>query len=149
MPEGREGFEDRRNVGDASADEIAGDGFRGGRGGSLHQVVAHGADALGEGGRPGKARGAGRLGFFRAHLHTEAGLGGGDVLEFRTEPADQAGALFGGTDGVEFDQAEKNVFGGKILGPAVGFGDGAIEIVVEVAEDRDEAVVVNRLAGGD
>ena len=105
---------------------------------------ARGARAAREGARRGRARGSSSL-----RLHAEAGLGRGGLLEFRTEPADQARALFGGTGGVEFDQAEKNVFGGKIRGPAVGFGDGAIEIVVEVAEDRDEAVVVNRLAGGD
>ena len=149
LAECRQGFEDRRNVGNASADEIAGDGFGGDGGGSLHQVVAHGADALGEGGGHGRRAARAGSGSSSPGSTAEAGLGRGGVLEFGTEPADQAGALFGGTGGVEFDQAEKNVFGGKIRGPAVGFGDGAIEIVVEVAEDRDEAVVVNRLAGGD
>ena len=143
-----EGFEDRSNVGEARAGEIAGDGFGRDRGGGLHQVVAHGTDALGKGKRPGKTHCAGGLLLFLLHLHAEACLGRGGALKFGAEPADEAGAFFGGTGGVEFDQAEKNIFGGKLRGPAVGFGDGVIEIVVEFAENRDEAAVVNGLAGG-
>lgn len=51
LPKCRQGFEDRLNLGNASADEIAGDDFGSDRGGSLHQVVAYGTDAFGEGKR--------------------------------------------------------------------------------------------------
>ena len=34
---------------------------------------------------------------------------------------------------------------GEVGGPAVGGGDGGVEFVVELAEDRDEAVVVDGL----
>src|ERR1039457_1869930 len=64
-----ESFQDRGNLGDTSAYEITRDGFGRHRGGCLHEVVAHGTDALGEIGRPGKTRGAGRLLLFLLHLH--------------------------------------------------------------------------------
>src|ERR1019366_761122 len=143
-----EGFQDSGNFGEAGAGEIASDDFGCDRGGCLHQVIAHGTDAIGEVRRPGKARGAGGLLLFLLHLHAEAGLGGGGALKLGPEPSHQTGTFFGGTGGVKLDQAEKDVFGGQFRGPAVGLGDGAIQIVVEVSKDRYEAVVVNHLAGG-
>ena len=67
-------------------------------------------------------------------------------MKFGPEPAHQTGALFGGADSVELDQMEENVLGGKIRRPAVGFGNGTIEIVVEIPENRDETAFVNELA---
>jgi hypothetical protein len=69
----------------------------------LHEVIAHGTDALGERRRPIQARGAGGLLLFLFHLHAEAGLGRGGALKFGAEPTDQTGAFFGGTGGIEFD----------------------------------------------
>src|ERR1019366_9131147 len=55
-----EGFQDSGNFGEAGAGEITSDDFGCDRGGCLHQVIAHGTDAIGEVRRPGKARGAGK-----------------------------------------------------------------------------------------
>jgi hypothetical protein len=114
----------------------------------LHQVVAHGTDALRERRRPWEATDAGWLWLFLLHLDAKAGLDGAASLEFGTEPANEPRPFFGGAGGVEFHQAEEDVFGGEVRGPAVGFGDGTIKVVVEVAEDGDKAAVVNYLAGG-
>ena len=134
-----ERFQDGGDFRGAGAGEVAGDGFGRDRGGRLHQIIADGADAFGEVRRPGEAAGAGGRLLFLFHLHAEAGLSAGGLLKFGAEPADQAGAFFGGTGIVEFDEAEENILGGEIGLPAVGGGDGGIEIVVEVAQNRYEA----------
>ena len=114
----------------------------------MAEVIADGADALGERGGPGEAGDAsGRLGLL-LDFHAEAGLGFRGSLKFGAKPADQAGAFFCGAGGVEFDQAEEDVFGGKGGGPTIGFGDGEVEIVVKGAENRYEALVMDDLGGG-
>jgi hypothetical protein len=75
-------------------------------------------------------------------------LRGAGRLKLGPQPPNEPGALFSGASGVEFDQAEEDVLGGKIGRPAVSFGDGEVEVVVDLAEDRDEAAVVNDLTGG-
>src|SRR5215467_7153051 len=44
-----------------------------------------------------------------------------------------------GARGVQFDQSEEDVLGRELGGPAVGVGNGAVEVLVEVAEDRHES----------
>jgi len=114
----------------------------------LHEVIAHGPDAFGEVRGPGKTRGAGGLWLEFFHLDAEARLGGGGLLKIGAEPADETGAFLGGARGVELDEAKEDLFGWKVLGPTVGFGDGAIQIVVEVPKNRNQTVVVDDLAGG-
>jgi len=111
LPKSGESFEDRRNFGDASADEAASDGFGCNWGGCLHKVIAHGPDALGEVRRPRKTRGAHGLLLFLFHLRAETCLSRGGSLKFGPEPSDQTGAFFCGTGAIELDQAEKNIFG--------------------------------------
>lgn len=120
----RQGFENRLNNVDCTGpDETTSDGFGGDRRGRSYQVVAYGTDAFGERNGPGKAPGVvGLEVFFFFHLHPEAGLGLGGLLEFGTEPADQAQAFFGSTGSVEFDYTVENVLSGQIDGPAVSVG---------------------------
>ena len=126
---------------------MAGDGLGRNRGWGVNEIVADGSDALGERGRPGEARDAGGLEFLFLRFHIQAGLSGGGALEFGAEPPHQPGAFVGGAGGVQFDEAEENVFGGEIRLPAVGFGHGAIEVVMDIPEHRDKALIVDHLAG--
>ena len=89
---------------------------------------------------------------------TVAGCGG---LEIGTEPADVAALFFGGSGVVEGDEAgEDGLFerlgigtatgedvggwsGGCEVGPAVGFEHGGVEVVVNLLENRDQALVVD------
>ena len=89
---------------------------------------------------------------------TVAGCGG---LEIGTEPADVAALFFGGSGVVEGDEAgEDGLFerlgigtatgedvggwnGGCEVGPAVGFERGGVQVVVNLLEDGDQALVVD------
>lgn len=113
----------------------------------MNQIVADGANAARERGWPWGACGADGLESLYFRFHIQAGLGGGGALELGADPPNQPGAFFGGAGGVQFDKAEENVLGGEIRLPAVGFGHRAIEVVVDIAEDGNEALIVNRLAG--
>ena len=75
------------------------------------------------------------------------------VLESAAQPADGAGAFFGGALGVQRAEVGEDGFvaGGAVAGvidpgynfrPALGCGHGGVEVVVELAEDGDEAVFV-------
>jgi len=141
-------FENRRDFWGTGAYEIASDGRGGDWGGGLQQEVADEANTLGEGRRPGQTNGSGGPKILLFDLDAEAGLSGGEALELGAEPADEAGAFLGGAGGVQFHETEEDVLGREIGGPAVGFGDGAVEVVVQAAENRDEAVIVDHLAGG-
>ena len=87
----------------------------------------------------------------------EGGLfGAAGVLEFGAEPADDAAAFFVGPLVVEGDEPGEDFFVGEVGGPAVGVGDGGVEVVVDLAEDGDEALLVDvlflcgeRLAGAE
>ena len=46
---------------------------------------------------------------------------------------------------VEGDESAEDFFVGEIGRPAVGVGDGGVEIVVDLFEDGDEALLVDRL----
>lgn len=70
-------------------------------------------------------------------------MGAGWVLVFGAEPADEAGGFFFGAFGVEGDEAFEDFGVGERGGPAVGGEDGGVEVVVELAEDGDEALVVD------
>ena len=77
------------------------------------------------------------------------------------EPADEAALFLGGAFVVEGDEAgEEGLLkglglrtggveavgegdGGDEVGPAVGFEDGGVEVVVELLEEGDEALVVD------
>lgn len=72
-------------------------------------------------------------------------FGAARVLEFGAEPADRAAAFFFGPLVVEGDEASEDFFVGEVDGPAVGIGHGGVEVVVNLAEDGDEALLVNRL----
>lgn len=95
------------------------------------------------------------------------GRGGVCVLEIRAEVADEAALFLGGALVIEGDEAgEEGLFeglgggaaagediggrdgGGGDVCPAVGLEDGGIEVVVELLEDGDEALVVDGLVLG-
>ena len=59
------------------------------------------------------------------------------------EPADLALGFFAGAFGVEGDEAFEDFGVGEGGGPAVGCEDGGVEVVMELFEDGDEAVVVD------
>ncbi len=73
-------------------------------------------------------------------------MGGVGGLERGAEPADEPGGFLGLPRGVEGDEATEHVLlgerGGEV-GPAVGGGHGAVEAVVVLAEDADEAALVD------
>lgn len=69
-------------------------------------------------------------------------------LILRAEPADVAALFFGGAFVVEGDEAGEDGLLGKVGGPAVGVGDGGVEVAVELLEDGDEALFVDRLFFG-
>lgn len=80
----------------------------------------------------------------------------GGVLEVGAEVADEAAAFLGGALVVEGDEAGEDFVIGEVGGPAVGIGDGGIEVVVNLAKDRNEALFVDflfllreRLAGAE
>ena len=88
-------------------------------------------------------------------------MGGGGGLVVGAEPADEAALFLGGAFVVEGDEAgEEGLLegfgvrvggveavgegdGGDEVGPAVGFEDGGVEVVVELLEEGDEALVVD------
>ena len=78
-----------------------------------------------------------------------AGLLAGGVLEFVAEPADQAALFFLGPLGVERDQAAEDFFVGEVMGPAIGVGDGGVEVVVDLPQHRHQPLLVNVLHVGD
>ena len=46
---------------------------------------------------------------------------------------------------VQFDQTQKDLFVGQFHGPAVGGGDFGVDLVMNVAQDTDQALIVNLL----
>jgi hypothetical protein len=69
LPKGGKRFENCRNVRDAGAGEGARDRSGRDRRVNLHQVVAHGTDALRERGRPGQPADASWLWLFLLHFY--------------------------------------------------------------------------------
>ena len=68
----------------------------------------------------------------------------GGVLEIGAEVADDAAAFFFGPLVVEGDESFQDFFVGEVDGPAIGIGDGGVEVVVDLAEDGDEALLVDQ-----
>ncbi len=53
--------------------------------------------------------------------------------------------FFGGALGIESDEASEDLLVTQICGPAVGCSHGCIDIIVELAEDGNESLIVDRL----
>ena len=118
--------------------------FGGGPGpGGAHGFLEE-ADLLGEGGRPRLfAAGCGcGFGFNEAGERGGNGDGMGGLV-FAPKPADKAGGLFGAVLGIEGDDALEDLLGSEVVRPAVGVEDGAVEVVVNFAQDADEAGVLD------
>jgi hypothetical protein len=86
LPKSHECVKDCYHFRIAGAREAARDGLRRGGRRSLDEVVADSADALGKGGRPWEARGAGGLDSHLLHIYVQAGLNGNGSLELWAEP---------------------------------------------------------------
>ena len=107
-----------------------------------HVSLARGAGARGE-------WRSGQSDFFCVDGEGDGGLFlAAGVLEVGAEPADDAAAFFFGALVVEGDESAEDFFVGEIGGPAVGVGDGGVEIVVDLFEDGDEALLVDFLFFG-
>ena len=88
--------------------------------------------------------GFGRLLFLGGDV--EAGLRSGlacGVLKFGTQPADLAAGFFRGSLVVEIDQTLEDLFVAQIARPAVSVDDRRVQFVVDLLEDRDEALFVD------
>ncbi len=95
--------------------------------------------------------GAGEVGLLRRPKIAAA------VLVFRAEPADVAGLFLGGAGVVKRNKARQHLLFSCVLclqvlcleiPPAVSFQDGFIQLVVDLLEEGDEALVVNLLVLG-
>jgi hypothetical protein len=143
LAEGGEGLEDFGDAGSGGGAEVAGDLGRVLRGAGAESFL-DGSDLIGEG------RGAGLLaardfGFGGGCEADELGGDGDGVggLVFGAEPADEALGFLGAAVGVEGDDAFEDLLVGEGVGPGVGVEDGAVEPVVDLAEDADEAGLVD------
>jgi hypothetical protein len=63
------------------------------------------------------------------------GVGG---LVFRAKPADEALGFLGAAFGVEGYDAFEDLLVGEVVGPGVGVEDGAVGLIVDLAEAADE-----------
>ncbi len=157
LAEGGEGFEDFFDsfgaVGGCAAEGFS-DLLGVGAGQEVGKGCVDGAGLFGEGFGPRlffeRLRFLFGGGFVRRSLtYVDGGLFlAGGVLEVGSEPADYAAAFFVGALVIKGDKAGKDFFVGEVGGPAVGIGDGGVEVVVNLAEDGDEALLVNRLFFG-
>lgn len=66
-------------------------------------------------------------------------------LKLGAEPADEAAGFFGGPLGIQGDQPLQDFLIAERARPAVGGKDGLVEVVVDLAEDADEPLLVNQL----
>ena len=69
----------------------------------------------------------------------------GAELVIRAQPADEAARFLGGALGVQGHEVRQDFLVTQRPGPAVGVRHGAVEVVVELLEDGDEAGVVNQI----
>ena len=109
------------------------------------QRLAHRRHLLGQARAASRASRRGGGGLAEVELGRGGGGGGaaGRVLELGAQPADEALRLLGGALAVEGDEAVQDVVVGEVRRPAVGAGGLGVDLVVELAEDADEAVVVD------
>jgi len=141
-----EGVEDFLDLGFAGAFERFSDGCQIEGDTCGLDVGGEGAHLLGEGGGPegggrGKHTGCRAPGRWLAGSDIELGLyglGGDGVLVVGAQIPDLTLGLLGGTLLVQRDKALEDGLVVKLRGPAVGGGDGAIEVVVQLLEDGDE-----------
>ncbi len=151
--EGDEGFENLLHVGGFRAEEVLGERLWCGGLGEGAEDGFHGAGAGGEGFGPREFGGLGfglLAGLRGAFGQSEGGagfLGSGDGAELviRAQPADEAARFLGGALGVQGHEARQDFLVAQRPRPAVGVRHGAVEVVVELLEDGDEARVVNQL----
>ena len=140
----RQCIEHRRDAGGAFAVESAGDiaGVLGRRRSGQHG--GDGADLFGKRLGPWDD-GCGGGGWCIAEVERGVDLrrGGSGGLEFGAEPADQALGLFGGAGLVERDKAGEDVLVAQVCGPAIGFGHGAIDGIVMLADQRHQPAIMN------
>ena len=138
----RQAIQQRLHRCSARAEEAAGD-LVGGGFAHFRKRLADGGDLVGEGFGPGGFFDLGGGADVEFGLRAFGGLAAFGVLVVGTEPADVAACLFLGAFFVQRDEAEEDVFVGKVHGPVIGLGHGGVDLVVQVLEDADQALVVN------
>lgn len=134
-----------------AAEELFGE-IGGGDGGGGEGVL-DGFGALGAFFGPGRFGGFGGFGFlggFGLFVFGEREfalllLGSLRGLELGAEPADEAAGFFGGPLGIQGNQPLQDFLVAERARPAVGGEDGLVEVVVDLAEDADEPMLVNQL----
>lgn len=142
LPQRGQAFQQGLDRGGASAGEVAGDLF--GRG--LPHLLQRGADG---GDLVWQARGPGGFGGRGNAAHVEFGLfalGGRmacGVLVVGAQPADQPACFLGRPSAVQGDKVLQNLIIDQGDGPAIGIGHGGVDLVVQVAQDADQALIVN------
>ena len=72
-------------------------------------------------------------------------LSPGRILELGAEPADDSAAFFFGPLVVKGNEFFQDFFVGEVGWPAIGLSDGGVEVVVDLAEDGDKALLVDLL----
>jgi hypothetical protein len=112
----------------------------------LQEEVPHEADTFWESRGPGLASGDSGASFLLLHFDIERGLSRYDSLEFWAEPTNSACSFVSGSGRVEVDEAKEDFLGRKVSGPTICLSDGTVKVVVEMAENRDESVIVDSLA---
>jgi hypothetical protein len=65
------------------------------------------------------------------------------VLELGPQPAHDAAALFPGALGVERHQPAKDLLVAQLRRPAVGVGDGGVEVVVDLPQHQHQPLLVD------
>lgn len=127
---------------EGSGDVVGGEGLAGAGQDRLDR-----ADLFGEGGGPGDDVVVdNRGGLAKVELLGDGGLIVG-CLELRAEPADETLGFLGGAFLVEGNEAGEDFLVGEGLGPAVGFGHEPVDGVVVLADEGDEAAVVDVTLG--
>jgi hypothetical protein len=71
----------------------------------------------------------------------------GSGLELRAQPADLAAKLFVGSLAVQRDEMGEKIVVADVGGPAIGGEHCVVEIVMQAAQQSDEATVVNVALG--
>ena len=77
-----------------------------------------------------------------------SGHSGARRLERRAQPADAAAFFFTRTFQIEGGQAGDDLIGGGALGPSIGLGGQAIDIVVQLSQDDDQPPAFDVLGRG-
>ena len=111
----------------------------------FRENVADGAYTLRERRWPRPSRTDRRCGFF--HLDSQTNLAWlRSLLECGAQPSYNPAALFGLPFFIERNEAVQDVFRRQVGGPSVGVKNGCVEIVVDLAQDGDETLLMDRAA---